>query len=192
MDRLQVLKTGIFLAVVVLGTAISAAAQVVVVRQGAITLPSMFPPASIELSGTRGFSFSGGASGGGFSAMTACEEGCLPGSVVSLEAEFAGSNLGGTARLQGTTYVDIGSLSSLENLVLLTAGEATLPPISDGPVSVTAPFEFAGQFSYVKDEEPGSVLLAGGGVATLFLQPSPDGLSWIVAAAEFAFQPNPE
>ena len=187
MDRPRVLKTGICVALAVLITAVSAAAQVVVVRQGAISVPSMFPPASIELSGTRGFKFEGGASGWGFTAMTQCEEGCLPGSVVSLEAEFAGSNLGGTARLQGRTYVDIGSLSSTENLVLLTSGEATLPPIGTGPISVTAPFEFAGEFSYVRDGEPDSVLLAGGGVATLFLEPTLDGLSWIVAGAQFDF-----
>jgi hypothetical protein len=184
-----VLKTGICLAVLVLGTAGSAAAQVVVIRKGAFTLPSMFPPASIELSGTRGFRFEGGATGWGFSAMTECSEGCLPGSVVSLEAEVAGSNLGGTARLQGTTYMDVGSLGSRENLILQFSGEATLPSMSDGPVAVTAAFDFAGQFSYVKDEEPNSVLLTGVGVATLFLEPSPDGMSWIVAAAEFEFRP---
>jgi hypothetical protein len=192
MDRSFVLKTGIYAVAMVLGTVVPAAAQVVVIKKGAIIVPTRFPgleAATIELSGTRGFSFVGGATGWGFSAMTECEEGCLPGSMLSLDAFFGGSDLGGTARLQGTTYVDIGSFSSTENLVLLTTGRVTLPAISDEPVSVTAPFDFAGQFSYVKNEEPGSVLLTGGGIATLFLQLTPDGMSWIVAAAEFEFRP---
>jgi hypothetical protein len=189
MGRRSRLKTGICLAVMLLGVPVHAAAQLIVIRQGAFTIPHWLPPAYVDISGTRGFKFQGVAVGWGFTAMTQCGEGCPPGLIVELDAEAAGSNLNGTARLQGTTYPDIGSISTHESLVLRFTGQVMMPPMSDGPVTVTVPFDFAGQFSYETAGVPQpTVLLTGGGRATLFLEPSPDGASWIVTAAEFDFQ----
>jgi hypothetical protein len=65
-------------------------------------------------------------------------------------------------------------------------------------MSITAPFDFAGEFSY-EVEDPlrvESVLLVGGGLVTLFLQPYqsyppyPPGFeSWSITRAEFVFRP---
>lgn len=92
-------------------------------------------------------------------------------------------------RLQGTTYVDVGSLSSRENLVLSFAGQATMPPMRGGPTSITAPFELTGEFVYTDDSEVHSPALTGEGTVTLFLEPSLDGTSWLITSAEFDFRP---
>jgi hypothetical protein len=186
MGRRSMLKTGCCVAVLILGTAVSAATQVIAIRQGTVTIP-LFPPASVNISGTSGFKLQGAAVGWGFTAMTQCEEGCPPGSVVALDAEIAGSNFNGIARLRGTLYEDIGSIGSSENVVLIFSGQVTMPPMSDGPVTVTVPFDLTGSFSYEKDGEGHTAPLTGGGRVTLLLEPAPDGTTWIVTRADFDF-----
>ena len=63
-----------------------------------------------------------------------------------------------------------------------------MPEMSDGPVSITAPFDFSGRFSYGQlGPRPQEALLAGGGRVTLLLRPNVDGTSWELQRAVFQF-----
>lgn len=179
-------KPGIFVAVAVLATALPAAAQSVTITRGSVDIP-LFPPASVDVAGTRGFRLLGAGIGWGFTAMTVCGEpgACPPGTVVPLDAEIAGSNFNGTARLQGSVYQDIGSFENLTNVVLRFSGTVTMPAMSDGPIAVSVPFELTGEFVYEKDGELRSIPLMGEGIATLFLEPADGG--WIVTRGVFEF-----
>lgn len=190
MSRERMLKAGICLSAWLLAAPVSAD-QLIAIRHGAMVLP-FFQNGSVELSGTRGFKFQGAVIDWGFTAMTICsDEGvCPPGAVVSLGAGAAGSGVNGTARLRGTTFIDVGSLSSTENLVLMFSGQATMPAMSDGPTTMTAPFDFAGSFSYQQDGEQHTDLLTGGGLVTMFIEPHPDGASWLITGAEFTLRPR--
>lgn len=78
MGRWPLLKS-LCLTAVVLGTlATPVAAQVIRIHKGVVVL-SLFPPAEVDISGTRGFRVDGAGIGFGFNAITQCSE---PGAVV--------------------------------------------------------------------------------------------------------------
>jgi hypothetical protein len=158
----------------------------VTITQGSVDIP-LFPPASVDIAGTRGFRLLGAGVGWGFTAMTLCGEpgACAAGTFVPLDAEIAGSNFTGTARLQGTVYEDLGTMANLNNVVLRFSGAVTMPAMSNGPITVSVPFELTGEFVYENDGELRTIPLTGGGLATLFLEPA-DG-SWIVTRGVFEF-----
>jgi hypothetical protein len=191
------LKIGLLVALFVGGTAASATGQIVSIRQGTFVISSFgsLPVGALDISGTRGFKFEAVTSGGAFPAVRcALEPSCPPGTVVGLEGEWSGPDVGGTVRLQGATYEEIGSNATHHNAVIMVSGQVTMPPMSDGPRTITVPFDFAGRFSY-EVEDPlsvESVLLIGGGSVTLFLEPLesyPGFESWSITRAEFVFRP---
>jgi len=195
------LKIGIVVALLVGGMAAPATAQIVSIRQGTFIITDVGPllHGDLDISGTSGFKFEGGTDGGAgnFPAGVQCalEPACPPGTVIDLEGYWAGSDVGGTARLRGTTY-QVGTFFSHDSAIITFSGQVTMPPMSDDPVSITVPFDFAGEFFY-EVEDPlrvESVLLVGGGLVTLFLHPYqsyPDlGFeSWSITRAEFVFRP---
>jgi hypothetical protein len=65
-----------------------------------------------------------------------------------------------------------------------------MPAMSDGPVTLTVPFEFSGSFAHgLTGSEVQQTPLTGGGEATLLLQPGFDGTSWIIERVVFEFDP---
>jgi hypothetical protein len=113
-----------------------------------------------------------------------------PGTVLDVHAFWSGNDLGGIAKLRGITYEKVGSLDSDSSAAMGISGSVTMPPLSDGPVSVTVPFEFAGSFAYgLNGPDPQRALLAGGGRATFFLRLHDEGTTWVIQRVVFDFNP---
>ena len=146
----------------------------------------------LDISGTKGFQADAVPLGGRFNAFDQCSSAeCQPGRTVSISAAWSGNDLPGTGRIRGTTYPDLGGLDGPNSLSIGLEGSVTMPPLSDGPVTVEASFEFAGRFAFADSlEDPTQVaLLAGGGTVTLVLERFPSLDSWRITRAEFQFRP---
>jgi hypothetical protein len=181
-------KTGILLSLLALAPAVSATAEVISIKHGTFT----YRPGILTISGNRGFTMDAGAQTGFFHAFDQCSvPECPPGAVVEINAGWSGNDLPGIATLRGKTYPDLGGHNSPNSAEIRFSGQITMPPMSDGPVSVTVPFDFAGEFRYRPDLEtpPEKAFLTGGGVATFHLEPFADGMTWFIRSAEFAFRP---
>lgn len=125
--------------------------------------------AALSLQGDRGFTFAGSTLTGISSAWQTCLSGaCAPGDTLSLLGSWSGSDVVGTATLDGITYTRIGSIdNTTASLRVLFSGSFVLPPES-GSATVVAPFVFAGEFSHTGAVET----LVGSGVTTI-------SLSWV-------------
>ena len=113
---------------------------------------------------------------------------------VNLIAAWSGLDVFGSGELRDRTFPTISSESV--GVVLGFTSAVTLPPMSEGPVTVSVPFEFAGTFGYDLDSpEPKQALLTGGGTATLTLVPHPEphpetgARTWLIQKIEFKFEP---
>lgn len=188
-------KSGFFAAVLIGAIAQSAAAEVIAIKDGTFIFEGSgtADPGTgrLEISGNKAFMFRAAvsASGGRFNLYSQCQSpDCPPGTVVELDAFWIGNDLPGTATLRGKTYQDVGGLNSDSSAAAGFAGSVTMPPMSDGPVSITVPFDFSGRFSYgLLGPDPKESLLAGGGRVTVFLRPNFDGTSWELQRAVFEF-----
>ena len=154
----------------------------------------------LSLAGEHGFTFTGGVTvvGGIFGPRNACTP-CLPGEPVNLFSTWSGNDLRGTATFQGVTYTQVGSLSSGHAFGTVTfSGPAPLaPPLEGLTGTVTAPFDFTGQFSFpATGGSAGSVVtLFAGGTTTIGLFRSSLDIPWSYANASFTFDqvdPVPE
>jgi hypothetical protein len=133
-----------------------------------------------------------GAQSGCFNLWEQCRlPQCQPGTVVEIAAGWSGNDLPGTAELRGKTYPDLGGQNTWNSADVRFSGGITMPPMRDGPVSITALFDFAGRFVYAEsvEDEPQDALLTGGGRVTLFLEPYPGENSWVIRRVEFEFRP---
>lgn len=97
---------------------------------------------------------------------------CLPGTTVNLLTHFSGGDLGGTATVDGVTYTPIGGLSSRASMSATWMGSLRIPQTYQGG-SLTAPFTFAGVFSYEVDPTTAwrNLTLFGSGTATATFVP---------------------
>jgi hypothetical protein len=167
------------------------AADVVSIKRGLFSFQN--GAGDLDISGNKGFRFVSRVfvSGGIFNPYSQCQTpDCPPGAVVSLEGRWIGNDARGSATFMGKTYDDVGGGDSDSGADIAFAGSVTMPPMSDGPVSVTAPFDFSGSFAYgLTGSDPQEVLLAGGGRVILLLQPNVDGNSWELVRADFEFTP---
>jgi hypothetical protein len=186
-------KTGIVLSLLTVATARPATAEVITILRGTFVSDRGEWGGSLDIEGNRGFTLEADALLGFFGAFNACSvPECPPGTVVEINAGWSGNDLPGTATLRGKTYPDVGGHSTWNSAFIRFSGQITMPPMAEGPVSITAPFDFAGRFTYSPDlSSPSEALLTGGGVVTFLLEPYPDGTntSWIVRRAEFDFRP---
>jgi hypothetical protein len=192
MSRQLFVKTGIVFAIL-MTVAASASAEVITIVGGTFTYDGDVG-GRLNVAGNRGFTIDAGTGFGIFNAFNQCHVSapeCPPGTVVEINARWSGSDLGGTAALRGKTYPDLGSFNSPNWADVRFSGRITMPPMSDGPVSVTVPFDFAGRFIYGPDFETGTqeALLTGGGLATFHFAPHPNFPSWYMRSAEFEFRP---
>lgn len=122
------------------------------------------------------FTFQGGASvfGGVLWPWLQCSvPECVGGTTVNLGATWSGSDLPGTATLDGRTFTSVGSLTSTSSLYGVWAGSLTIPSDFESGV-LTAPFEFMGMFSYsTSPSDFGRLDLFGSGTATATFRPYP-------------------
>jgi hypothetical protein len=120
------------------------------------------------LEGDRGFRFQGSTLSGNYQPGLCSGMKCAAGDRISLFASWSGSDVVGTATLDGTTYPRVGDNfdTSATNASLLVAfhGTARLPSWAEGNV-VTAPFLLTATFSHTGGPEA----LAGSGTATIEL-----------------------
>jgi hypothetical protein len=185
----SLVKMGIIVALLP-GVAAPATAEVISILHGTFVF-EVGEGGALDISGNRGFKLEAFAfPGGRFDAEDTCRSpDCPPGTVVQLGAVWVGSDLPGTARLRGQRYEDVGGLTSPSSAAIEFSGEVTMPPMSDGPESITVPFDLTGTFVYGEGQGSQTALLSGGGEVTLFLEPYPGVNSWQVRGAVFEFRP---
>ena len=119
---------------------------------------------------------------------------CQPGQLLSLALGLGGSDLNGTATIDGQTYlVGIGTETQGDAFVGI-AGSWVAPAFTGATTTaVTSPFTFAGRFTYpavpMTDRPP--EFLLGHGIATLNLKWTPEFGSWDFERARYEFQAEP-
>jgi len=137
------------------------------------------------------FFLSGGldaARGGRFDAAE-CFTGCAPGSILSLAANWTGSEIDASAVVHGVQY-------DSANATLALAGSVRLPPASlSGGLdteAVDAPFTLTGSLDLPSGQAGAfsTVGFTGAGTARVFLTPSANG--WSVSSVFYDVVPTPE
>jgi len=187
-------KVGLAIAILVGAVTQSAQAdELVSIRGGTFTVDA--DGAELDIFGNKGFELYSGTSihNGVFEGFSKCQDlECVPGTIIDLDAFFAGTGLGGRAKLRGVTYENVGGVDSDSSASIeFSSGPITIPALSDGPVSITVPFEASGVFAYgLTGPDPQQpALFAGGGQATLLLRLHPEGTAWIIQRVVFDFRP---
>ncbi len=184
-------KTTMLIAGLLVAVARPSPAQIVTIDKGTFVYPAD-RAGQLNISGNENFRLEARTLTGRFDAIDSCQvPECPPGSTVELGARWVGNDLPGTARLRGKTYPDVGGLSSPNSADVRFSGEVTMPAMSNNPVSITAPFDFAGVFFFAADlsQPQQDVLLTGRGLVTLFLDPNVAENSWVIRSATFDFSP---
>ena len=182
-------QKGILVALLLTIGAAPAFAEVIAIKRGTLVFENG-QGGRLNISGTRGFRLQASTLSGRFNLQNQCAAPeCQPGTVVEIGAFWSGNDLPGTAELRGTTYPDVGGLNSPNSAEIELSGEVTMPPMSDGPITFKAPFEFAGRFTYAPDLQTPSqtVSLTGGG--RVILELIPNGDSWLIGDITFEFRP---
>jgi len=168
------------------------------ITAGAVTYVAGAGPITVQFT-SDSFTFDGRASpiGGVFMPWLQCGvPECVPGSTVDLLAFWSGTDLPGTATLEGETYSHVGSLAGTSSLLISLTGALVIPADFVSGI-LTAPFVFSGQFFYER-LGTGSVFdLFGSGVATAAFRPMtafPGALALDSLTYEFAADvaPTPE
>ena len=138
----------------------------------------------MSLSGTRGFSLTAGVtrSGGVATAFDTCfASNCAPGALIPLAAGWSGSDLPGTATLDGITYSDLGSVATAAAGTVQFTGSLVAPPLNRASQTATATFTLRGQFVHA---DPGGLLVTetftGEGVARVWLASRQGDSGWSV------------
>ncbi|HVJ27681.1 MAG TPA: PEP-CTERM sorting domain-containing protein [Vicinamibacterales bacterium] len=159
----------------VLVVARPAQAETIVITSGFLEWMRPTGVTTIQLAGP-GFTFSGTAGSGIFEPLDSCGvPECVPGSIVDLHAYWIGLDLPGTATYEGTTYTPVGSANALAGMEARWTGNLLIPGDFSGG-ALTAPFQFAGTFSF-RDTFAGQetdVNLVGAGQTTLNFTPFPN------------------
>jgi hypothetical protein len=173
--------------------ATSAQERSLAINRGTFVFVASDSRGTFDLDGTGGLRLQAtvALADGNFAAIDRCNTvpECPPGTVLDLSAGWGGLGVTGTARFRGNTY-DMGGGNSGASLVVALAGSAVLPPLSEGPVTVSAPFDFAGRFAYDLNDMAKELLLTGGGIVTLTLVPQAENLgTWAIQQAVFEFRP---
>jgi hypothetical protein len=115
------------IAAAVLLLAATADAGTIWLRSGSLTFDHVLMGGStVQLVGNHGFSFEGGAQNA-FLQAADCAFECDIGEKYSLGMIVSGNDLPGVAELGTHDFVDVGGLSSLNQLTLTFSGEATVP-----------------------------------------------------------------
>jgi regulation of enolase protein 1 (concanavalin A-like superfamily) len=186
-----VLRLPLLACFALLSTGVTVGAQTINITSGYLDMNPDAGP--LQLGGDRGFSMASGVdvSGGIFNPQL-CNMNpvhCVPGGTIDLHAHWLGNDLNGFVTLDGTTFSDVGSLSSVNQMSVDFYGTATLPPGAPS-ATVTAPFTLTGYFTKNAPAGPSTTeTLRGTGTATLFLRLGNSGLpnSWYISRVLYVF-----
>lgn len=156
--------------------------------------PASFEPSPINLEG-RGFTLDALGAEGHFGPAVACDVGCLPGQTVELDALWGGLDLRGTATLNGSTYA-FGSANEPATALVRFAGAVVMPPFGSPTVTLTAPFQFTGSFTFLRGNDFITHALAGSGTVTTTFTAGPitatGGFGYLPQLTTYEFEPVPE
>ena len=129
--------------------------------------------ASVTLAGGS-FTFAGSAAPlGGIFTPGECRSfpECVAGGTVDLFSRWVGLDIPGTATYNGQTYTQVGGLNSPTSLDARWTGTLAIPSSFTGG-TLTAPFQFGGEFFYPETPGARAILnLLGAGTATLNFTP---------------------
>jgi hypothetical protein len=183
------------IALALLGSAVPAHAESIHITSGALVWNGSTTPGSVTLAG-EGFTFEGIPGNGIFMPHSDCSvPECVAGGSVDLEARWVGLDLMGTATLNGTSYTQVGGLTSNTSLDARWSGTLTIPTTFTGGV-LTAPFQFSGVFAVFNTGVVPINNLFGGGTASLTFTPYPNEPgAFLLSSARYEFDtaaPVPE
>lgn len=148
---------------------------------------------TLEISGDRAFTLTAFVSSAdGVYGPIVCADGCRPGDPLSIRGVWLGTSLqDATVTLDGITYTNVTSTSSLTGAGVEFTGMTRLPSTFAPSAVLSAPFTFTG--SFFDGTTPYS--LFGRGTATIFLEtfelPQEFGTSWGVSRVQYAFSSDP-
>ncbi len=191
MTVMPILATAL-LTLVIAAAPRTAAADPIAITSGSLVLTQQ--GGVLHMEGARGLAVD--ARGVGRASIIECGPItlCAAGSTVTLNAGWVGSDLGGTASIDGETFTVALGTQTTGALSAIFTGSILLPAFAgDEPVSVTAPFNFVGILSYpapLGTVPPSPVDLIGRGTATVDLTRTsfrPDG--WTVSGVTYVFEP---
>lgn len=180
------------IAIIFLILAVPARGETIQITAGTLVWTGIASPNTLTLSG-EGFSFEGTPLSGVFMPREDCiVPECMAGDTVNLMARWVGLDLPGTATLNGTTYTDVGGLTSNTSLDATWTGTLDIPSSFQGGV-VTAPFAFSGVFSIFGGAGGGFPVtsLIGNGTASLNFTPYPNAPgAFLLTSAQYDFDSN--
>jgi hypothetical protein len=181
-------RIGIVFAILAIAAATPATAQVISIRSGTFTTDNSLG-GRLDISGTQGFTLQAAMTDGINEPFASCRLGICPPGELEIHVRSIGNDLPGTATLRGNTYADLGGLVSPNSADIMITGQIGIPPVGNQPVTVTAPFDFAGLFFYAESENdpPQEARLIGGGQVTFHLAPASGGTEWTATSAVFEF-----
>jgi hypothetical protein len=155
------------------------------------------PTGTVSLIGSRGFTLSAHVSvfDGAFAPWEDCHFApkCVPGAVIQLAGQFAGTGVPGTATLDGRPFPNLGLLEADDHALLRFVGSVFAPVFDGETATLVAPFTFNGSFATANSFD----LLTGAGTSTLVLRQgfgAKEGLplAWDFVSARYDFEPVPE
>jgi len=169
-------------------------AEALEITAGTFMVESSVGPAQVHISGP-GLIFN--ATGGVFGGVApGCPVGCLPGEIVPMNSLWSGTDLTGTAVVNGVVFPDVGSLVPGAPQASLGFTASALAPPFSGNVDVfpMARFTFTGAFSSTSGGGFTVLPLAGTGSVSLHLEWAPELPTplWLSREAVYTFAPVPE
>jgi len=163
------------------------AANTIKITQGTLGFASGTGVGTVTLQGSHGFRFDGRVDGSGLTPSYYCGSfsPCAPGATVEFTATWVGSDIPGTARLQGDEF-SVGLLSERGAISASLTGSFVAPAHVGDTASVTVPFALSGG---LLPATPASIpfQLTGGGDVTFTLEWQPFIGGWGISFSSFDF-----
>jgi hypothetical protein len=185
-------------ALLILGLAVGCASAIAdPIRITGGTLQMTGPIGTLSLVGDRGFTLAARVSvfDGVFAPWEECHFAprCMPGVMIGLTGQFAGTGVPGVATLEGHSFPNLGLLDSNDHVVLRLLGSVSASAFEEEMTTLDAPFTLNGTFVTAS----GVNSLTGRGTAALVLRQgfgAKEGLplAWDYVSARYEFQPAPE
>jgi hypothetical protein len=162
----------------------SAASLTIKITDGTLATASGMP-GSVMLKGSHGFSFDGRAYSSGLQPSVSCGSGnpCRPGATVPVTAAWLGTDIPGTARVQGDEFTIQGQDGT--SMFIELRGSFVAPAHVTDSTSVTVPFTATGLLARGNPLPP--LQLTGDGNVTFTLTWQPFTGGWGITYSSFDF-----
>ena len=162
----------------------SAASLTIKITDGTLAIASGMP-GSVMLKGSHGFTFDGRVYSSGLLPSSSCGSGnpCQPGATVPFTAAWIGTDIPGTARVQGDEFTIQGQDGT--SMYIMLQGSFVAPAHVTDSTSVTVPFTATGLLARGNPLPP--LELTGDGNVTLTLTWQPFIGGWGITYSSFDF-----